>query len=81
MQKPTRVALHAQITQPVPAHRLTVILTTALVELRRRRLRLRIVRIELVFKVEIDVEIIVHRGLASHARAPTVRPGVAPKRF
>ena len=67
VQEPARVALHAQVSQPVPAHGLTVVFTPALVELGRRGLGLGVVDIELVLEVEIDVEV-VHRGRWARAR-------------
>ena len=58
VQEPARVPLHAQIPQPVSTHRLSVILSPALVQLGRRRLRLSVVRVELILEIEIDVEIV-----------------------
>ena len=66
-RNPHAFALHAQVSQPVPAHGLTVVFTPALVELGRRGLGLGVVDIELVLEVEIDVEV-VHRGRWARAR-------------
>ena len=60
MQESARVSFHAQVSQPVPADRLSVILTSAFIELRGRGLRLRVVRVELILKVKVQVRVVVH---------------------